>query len=189
MQLLNSGQLSVQTINITRQVLLIWPSSMRIGEREEISLVFEPSEAETPLISQQVETSDVYNHYNLMAEARFEVAGITVSPANPIRESMPAGVPVKFKWQISTDQAGSYDGTMWLSLRFLPLDGSQAIQIPIYIRDMTIRTSSLFGMNEAVAYYLGGAGMVLAGVLVFGDMMKWTRLWMRNRTFKGAKDT
>jgi hypothetical protein len=173
----------------TRQVYLEWPSSMRIGEKEEIALVFEPVETEASSPNQQLESSDIYNSYNIMAEARFEVAGIRVSPANPTRESMPAGQTVKFKWQINTDQVGSYDGAVWLSLRFLPLDGSRASQVPIFIRDVKIQTSSLFGMNETMAYFVGGAGIVLGVMIVIGDMINMVKRLMLKNPTKDSKDT
>jgi hypothetical protein len=182
MQLPSSSQVAIPMMIETRQVLLEWPSSMRIGEKEEIALVFEPVETEVSSPTQQIESSNIYSSYNIMAEARFEVAGIRVFPANPTRVSMPAGQTVKFKWQISADQAGSYNGTIWLSLRFLPLDGTQASQVPIYIHDVRIQTASLFGMNETMAYSIGGAGIVLGMALVFGDMIKWIQLWTRKKT-------
>lgn len=188
MQLPSNGQGSFPYMMASRQVVLEQPISMRIGETELISLVFEPVLTQPSSSSQLMEITYIYDRYNIMAEARYEVAGITLFPANPTRELMPAGQTVKFKWHISTHDSGSYKGTIWLSLRFLPLDGSQAIQIPIYIRDMTIQTTSLFGMNEAIAYFAGGTGIVLAGVLVLGDVIRLMRLWMRKKISKSTKD-
>ena len=162
---------------------------MRIGETEEITLILEPVTGEKSSQTPSLVSTDIYSIYNIMAEARFEVAGVTVNPANPIRESMPSGQTVKFKWQISTDQVGSYDGKVWLSLRLLPLDGSQASEVPIYIRELRLQTTSLFGMNEAMAYFVGGVGVVLSLVIEYGDMISWfKRLVIKNNT-KDAKDT
>jgi hypothetical protein len=178
-QLSSSAQTSIPKMIENRQVVLDWPRSMRIGETKAIILVFEPVENEASSPMQQPESSNMSNNYNIMAEARFEVAGIIVSPANPIRESMPDRQTVKFKWQISTEYVGSYDGTVWLFLRFLPLDGSQAIQVPIFIRDVGIKASSLFGMTETKVYFVGGAGIVLAVIFVFSDMIGLVRRRMR----------
>ena len=170
-------------------MMLDWPSSMRIGEQEEIKLVFEPVDTDASSPNQLPESLNIYNNYNIMAEARFEVAGIRVSPANPTRETMPPGQTMKFKWQISTHQAGSYDGTVWLSLRFLPLDGSQASEVPIFIHEVKIQTSSLFGMNETMAYFAGGSGAVLGVVIIFGDMIAIIRRRTRKITTKYNTDT
>ena len=189
MQLPSSGQVLILSMMEDRQVVLEWPNSMRIGEMEEITLSFEPVHTDALSSNLATEFSDVYDSYNIMAEARFEVAGIKVSPADPTREAMPSGQSVKFKWQVSTDQAGPYDGTVWLSLRFLPLDGSQASQIPIFIREVGIHSSSLFGLNETMTFVLGGVGVMLAAVIIFDDMIGWVKRWMKNKTTKVANRT
>jgi hypothetical protein len=117
----------------TRRVELEWPESIRIGEDETITLDFIQVSPDT--ISQDVPVgyADVYSRYNLMAEGRYDVAGISVVPADPTRESMAAAQPVKFSWNVNSSQAGLYAGTVWLSLRYLPFDGGQASQVPIFI--------------------------------------------------------
>jgi hypothetical protein len=174
-----SIQGSTSTMMEPRQVILEWPKSMRIGETDEIILKFEPVISETGPSNLTVSTFDIYNRYNIMAEARFEVAGIGVIPANPTRESMPAGQTISFKWEIGNDQEGSYIGKVWLSLRLLPLDGGKASQVPVYIQEIKIRTSSLFGLNESITFLLGGVGIVFAAALVYDDLIAWVRKWIK----------
>ena len=114
-----------------------------------------------------------------MAEARYDVAGVNLVPANPTRESMPSGQPVKFSWKVNADQVGSYDGTVWLSLRYLPLDGSQVEQVPIYVREINIRTVSLLRLTESMATILGGVGILVAAILVYDDLIDLVRKWVR----------
>jgi hypothetical protein len=159
----------------TRQAVLEWPKTMRIGEIEEITLIFEPVEGESSSQNLSSVLPELYSIYNVMAEARFEVAGIRMNPTNLTRKSMPVGQAVKFKWEISSDQVGSYKGTMWLSLRLLPLDGSQASEVPIYIHEVQLQTTSLFGMNETMVYIIGGVGIVLSMVIVYSDMIGFVR--------------
>ena len=158
-----------------RQIVLEWPHSMRIGESGEIILKFEPLDGGTDLQNLSNGTIDIYSTNNIMAEARFEVAGITVNPVNPRRESMPAGQTVRFKWEVGTDEEGSYAGTVWLSLRLLPLDGGEAMQMPIYIQQINLKTTSLLGLNESMAYWLGGLGLLLAAALVYDDWIALVR--------------
>lgn len=182
------GRVSIFNMD-TRRVTLEWPKSMRIGETEVITLRFEPEGGTAPASAAQMGGNDIYERYNLMAEARFEVAGVRVEPANPIRESMPRGQVVKFRWQISSSQSGTYDGTVWLSLRLLPLDGSPTSQNPVFIKEITFQAKSLFGMSEAMATILGGVGVVVAGGLVFDDMIRgiWRRI--KKKTTKYSKET
>jgi hypothetical protein len=149
-----------------------------------MTLVFEPVESVSATSDQPAGYSDIYSLYNLMAEVRYDVSVLSVTPANPTRESMPAGQRVKFTWKINAVQVGLYDGTVWLSLRYLPLDGGQASQVPIYIQEVKVQTSSLFGLNKTMAYLLGGVGVVLAAVIVYDDLIAWVRKWMKKKSPK-----
>jgi hypothetical protein len=153
-----------------RIVRLEMPASMRIGDEELIKLRFSPATGQN-LSDGLTEFTDAYTFYNIMAEGRYEVAGMHVDPANPTRESMPAGQPVEFTWKITTDEPAAYEGNIWLSLRYLPLDGSPAIEVPIYAREFTIHTSSLLGMNESQVYLLGGLGILISAVIVYDDII------------------
>ena len=166
----------------TRRVRLEWPEFMRIGDKYTITLDFEqPQEINT---SQPAPTgfSNVYDCCNVMAEARFDVAGIIVDPANPTRESMPPGQPVRFKWKITAEQAGLYRGTIWLSLRFLPLDGSTPIQGPIYVNDIRFDASSFLGLSGGMARIVGWVGVIL-GIFLISDV--WIDL-ARRRNKRGT---
>ena len=178
MQLPSSTLASIPTILETRKVVLEWPGSLRIGDTDVISLVFEPIQNEAVASSAQGKFSDIYNNYNIMAEARIEAAGVRVNPANPTRESMPSGHTVKFKWQVNIEQTGSYQGNVWLSLRFLPLDGSPASQWPVFVRQVDIHAISIFGLSAAWARLLGGVGILLSGLIIFDDMISLIRKWL-----------
>lgn len=175
MALDSNGQATIPSILDTRQVVLEWPTSMRIGDVEVITLIFEPIPSDTTSSIPQGEFTNVYNNYNIMAEARFEVAGISVNPANPTRESMPSGDPVKFNWQIKVEQARYFHGNVWLSLRFLPLDGSHPSQVPIFVREVDIHAASLFRMGGPLARLLGSVGIILGVLIMFDDMISLIR--------------
>jgi hypothetical protein len=159
-----------------RQVRLEWPGSLRIGDYYTVVLDFEQLEESKNTLALLSGFSNVYDCCNVMADARFEVSGINVDPANSTRESMPPGQPVGFKWRINANQAGSYIGTIWLSLRFLPLDGSTPIQGPIYVNDIQIDGSSFLGMSGSIARIVGWVGVIL-GVFLISDV--WINLARR----------
>jgi hypothetical protein len=186
MQLPSAGQEKPQSVQESRQVVLRWPSTLRIGDVYKVTLVFEPMQKETGSPTNTDEFSNIYDEYNLMADARLEAAGISAFPGNRVRESMPPGQPVKFEWQVSSEYTGSYQGNVWLSLRYLPLDGSQASQAPIYVHEVNIRTVNLLGMRGATARILGGAGIILSAALVFNDMIH--RLQKKKLTIIDPKD-
>lgn len=171
----------------SRLVGVEWPTVMRIADRYWMELDFSQLDDGLTQPEQPVGFSDAYDNYNLMAEARFEVAGIRVEPANPIRESMPRGQPLKFKWQLTAYQAGTYNGTLWLSLRFLPLDGKAPIQQPVYVQKISLTATSLFGLTAPQVRWIGGAGIVLGIALIIGDMIALFRS-RKNPARKQAAD-
>jgi hypothetical protein len=155
----------------THELKLEWPATMRIGDINVLELDFKDGPVGATPFKMASELSNAYGRYNLMAEARFEVAGVTVDPANPTRESMPEGQSVKFKWEINSARDGINSGKVWLSLRFLPLDSGTPIQIPIYVGDVKLQTTSLLGLSGPMARIAGGVGVILGLSLIFGDII------------------
>jgi hypothetical protein len=186
MQLPNNEQ-PKQAVLENRQVMVEWPESMRIGEVEEIRLTFEPSEKEGVESSSGIGLSNIYNHYNLMAEGRFEVAGVKVEPANPLRESLPPGQSITYKWRITAEKTGLYTGRVWLSLRFLPLDGKAPTQSPIFVTSINLKLTSLWGISGPAARLLGGL-VIIFGILANIDVMiAWMRKKLSLRTRRNSK--
>lgn len=178
MQVASTGLAEVPTVLEVRQVRLEWLSSMRIGDQAEISLAFEPVQGEILAPTPQGKFSDVYERYYLMAESRLEAAGLQVNPAKPVRESLPAGQTVRFRWQVHGESPGIYQGNVWLSLRFLPLDESPASETLIFVGEVDMHATSLLGMGGPQARMLGGVGIIVGLALSYDviiDLIKWWR--------------
>lgn len=169
MQLKIEGQADTPAILNSRRIELVWPSALRIGDSYTMEMNFEALNDDPPSSAQQQGFLDIYSNYNVMAETSFEVAGLRVEPANPIRESMPPGQGLRFKWKVIADKTGSYDGTIWLSLRFLPLDGSPPSQEPVHVQSIHMQATSLLGMSAPVARLAGGVGVVLGTAFLLAD--------------------
>ena len=175
MQLNVEEQIYAPTILSIHQMRLDWPGTMRIGDTYRMELSFLPAN-ENPVSSAQLSGfSDAYSTYNIMVETRYEVAGIIVDPANPIRESMLPGQPVKFVWELNAEKAGTYDGTVWLSLRYLPLSGAAPSQAPVHVQEIKSTVISLFGISAPMARLTGGVGLILSAVFFGNDMIKFFR--------------
>ncbi len=172
-----------------RQVRLEWPASLRIGDHGVITMIFEPVSSEIFVPNPEGQYLNVYSRYNLMAEGRFEAAGVRVDPANPTRESLPPGQTVKFTWEVNPSDAGSYPGKIWLLLRFLPLKGGQASEVPVFVYDMHIQTVSLFGLSGPLARIMAGAGIILGLLFNYDDMIGVVMRWKRKNNTKDTKDT
>lgn len=175
MRLSSDGSGDVAALLETRQVSLEWPSSMRIGDKYQIQLVFEPAVNDVDQSALQTGHVDAYSRYNLMVEGRIEAAGINLALANPTRESLPPGNAVRFVWEVSVDRLGVYNGTAWLSLRFLPLDGGSPMQVPIYVRPMQMHTTGLFNLSGPMVRMAGSISLSLSAAFGFSDLMSWLR--------------
>jgi hypothetical protein len=164
-----------------RRETLEWPASMRIGDKDTITLAFKVNNGGNPTPDPASEVNaegsngqsltNVFATHSVMVEGRLEVAGMQVEPANPISASLLKGQPVSFKWEVSLPRAGSYECTLWLTLHFLPLDGSEASNQPVYARRIRINGTSLLGIGGPAARLLGGGGVLLSAVVVFDDMI------------------
>jgi hypothetical protein len=185
MQLPNNEQPG-QAVLEPRQVIIEWPESMRIGDVEEIRLTFEPGGKEGVESSSGIEFSNIYNQYNLMAEGRFEVAGVKVEPANPLRESLPPGQSIIYKWRITAQKTGLYPGRVWLSLRFLPLDGKAPTQSPIFVTSINLKLTSLWGISDPAARLLGGLAIIFGILANIDVMIAWRRKKLSQRTRRNS---
>jgi hypothetical protein len=169
----------------SRKVTLEWPSSLRIGDMSTIRLVFEPVAGEVLAPQPDTEYTNVYLNYNLMAEGRLEVAGMSVNPPNPRLESLPAGQTIKFTWQIGAREVTTYPARAWLLLHFLPLKGGAASELPIFVRDLDLRATSLLGLSGPSARPLGTIGIMSSLVMSYDLLINFFKKSQRSPWIQG----
>ena len=71
-----------------------------------------------------VQIPNLYETHRIVAESRLDIAGLDYTPMGDLSEALLPGKPVTFLWSIRPNAVGRYRGTVWLHLRFIPLDGS-----------------------------------------------------------------
>lgn len=157
------------------RVVLEWPETLRIGESGLMTLTFEPAPIRENSQALPATAVSVYTSNNLMAESSFEVAGLQVNPAVPRRESLPEGKSVKQKWQLSTLQSGDYRGSLWLSLRILPLSGGTPSNMPVFIHEVDLHATSLLGVSGLLARVAGSIGLILGLALSYDVMIAFIK--------------
>ena len=187
MQMQAAGAIRGLAVLETRQVTLEWPESLRIGDQGSIDLVFAPVNAGVVAQPPAARFDDVYARYNLMAEGRLEAAGVRVNPADPRRESLPAGQTVKYSWRVSAQKAAIYPANAWLLLRFLPLQGGSASELPVFVHEIEIRETSLLGLSGPAARVVGGIGMLISLALGYDVMISVPRWWSRHKTQRSPR--
>lgn len=177
-----------------RVLSLEYPAVIRVGDTDRVILTLEMDEQGrlTPtaqvggsiIQGEVIETPNVYDTHNLMAEARLDMAGMQAQPSETVSETMLPGQKVVFFWSIRPQEVGKYQGTVWFYLRFIPKDGSPDSRRALSAQLIEIEAVSLFGLKAGPARWLGMFGMVVGAVLGFPlieDALKWMILRLRKR--------
>jgi len=168
-----------------RLLILEWPPKIRVGDSDLIILTLEMDEegnlsataqfADHQVKSTQVQITNLYDTHDVVAQARLDMAGVEYSPKGEISEPMRPGVPVKFSWSVLPRQVGSYRGTIWLHLQFIPLDGGESSRQALSAQVIDIDAVNLFGMAGAPARVVGAIGTIVGVLLSMDKIGGW--LW------------
>jgi hypothetical protein len=181
------GSMSQPAIPESRRLTLEFPLVMRTGDSTRIRLQLEVDEQGniTPtavvegneVTGEVVEIPNLYETHNVIAEARLDMAGMEVQPSGPISESLLQGQPVIFYWSVRPEESGSYEGTVWLHLRFVPKGGGEGSRIPVSVQFLEIEARSFLGfLPGRAARGIGALGSVVGSILGFpfvDELMKW----------------
>jgi hypothetical protein len=162
-----------------------WPPAIRAGESDNISLSLVMDEGGNLTATAQVEGNEVrtepvlipnvYATHNVVAEASLEMAGVTVDPPDEILEPLLPGEPVIFIWSVKPDSVGTFRGTIWVHLRFVPKDGSAESRRVLTAQRIEIRSVNLLGLGGTPARWLGALGSVVGSFLGLDNVLQW--LW------------
>jgi len=179
----NSGTELPSAIPEMRRLVLEWPGVIRIGDSDLVRLVLEIDKDGLPtstavflgneLSSERFEIPNVYETHNILAEARLEMAGVKVAPADLVSQPMQPGDRVEFIWSVKPEGVGTLRGTMWLYLRFIPKDGGQESKSTLAAKTIEVRAANLLGLSGTSARLLGIAGMVVGSFLGLDNLLPW----------------
>jgi hypothetical protein len=131
---------------------------------------------------------NVYDTHNVMAEARLDMAGLAVAPDDLTSLSLRPGETVEFRWNVRAVEIGTYRGTVWLYLRYLPLDGGPESRDALKAMDIEMRTVNFLGIGGPAARLMGVMGVIACGLFGISDLVRGVR-WLRRRVWrKGQHD-
>ncbi len=165
----------------SRRLTLEFPPVMRTGDSTRIRLRLEVDDrggivptavVEGNIVTGEVvEIPDLYETHFVVAEARLDMAGMEVQPPGTISEPLTPGGSVTFYWSVRPEESGTYEGTAWLHLRFIPmitLGGEQESRIPISVQFLEIEAKSFLGFfSGGAARGIGAVGSAIGSVLGF----------------------
>jgi hypothetical protein len=179
----------------TRRLTLEYPPRIRAGDSDVLRLTLEVDETgsitptavvEGNVVSgERIEIPNLYETHHVIAEARFDVAGLDVSPPDLSSQTLAPRQTVRFFWSIHPDEVGTYRGTVWLHLRFVDKVSGEESQTAVSAQIVEIEAVNLFGIPANVVRVAGGAGSVIGSILGFPfleDAVKFVFKRRRRRT-------
>jgi hypothetical protein len=162
-------------INEARLLVLEWPPIIRVEDSNVIRLTLDIDESGSPsppveiggqeVAGEHVSIPDVYDSHHVIAGARLDIGVLQISPNNLIEQPLLSGKKVDYVWHVATNETGTFQGTVWLYLRFLPMDGGDEIQKPLTAQVIEIRSVKMLGLSSNPARLIGSIGILVSALL------------------------
>lgn len=175
-----------------RLLALEYPPRIRAGDADIVRLTLEmdesgnltpTAEVEGNVVSGEViEIPNLYETHHVIVEARFDAAGMQVSPSDLTSQTLAPGQMVRFFWSIRPEEVGVYRGTAWLYLRFVDKVSGEASQRAVSAQIVQIEAANLFGIPPNAVRVAGGVGSVVGAVVgfpFFEDIVRF--IWGRRK--------
>ena len=177
-----------------RFLTLEFPPKIRAGDSDIVRLTLEvddrgnivpTAEVEGNVVTGEViEIPNLYETHHVIAEARFDIAGVEVRPSELISEPIAQGQAAVFFWSVRPQDVGVYRGTIWLYLRFVDRSSAEESQKTVSAQTVEIEATNFLGLSANLARSTGVVGSILGTILglpFFEDIVK---LFLRNRLKK-----
>jgi hypothetical protein len=160
-----------------RRLTLEFPPKIRAGDSDLVRLTLEVDDLGnvTPtaqiggnvVTGQVVEIPNLYETHTVIAETRFDIAGMEIKPADTVSEPLSPGSSVTFYWSIRPPEAGVYQGTIWVHLRFVNKSNGEESRKAISAQILEIEAVNLMGLSGNLARTTGVVGSVVGTVIGF----------------------
>ena len=173
-------------INESRRLTLEFPPTIRAGDSDIVRLILEVDDlgniTPTPqfdgnvITGKIVQIPNLYNSHHVIAESRFDIAGMEIRPAELVSVPLGPGQSATFSWSIRPPEVGVYRGTIWLYLRFVDKRNGEESRITVSAQIVQIEAVNLFGLSGSFARTTGLIGSVIGtviGIPFFEDILKY----------------
>jgi hypothetical protein len=169
-----------------RRLTLEFPPSMRAGDADVVRLTLEVDDLGrlTPtaeiggheVTGEVIEIPNLYETHHVVAEARFDIAGLEIRPTDLISEPLSQGTSATFYWSIRPQEAGIYRGTIWLYLRFVDKSNGEESRKTVSAQIVEIEAVNLLGLSGEFARTTGVVGSIVGTIIgfpFFEDIVKF----------------
>lgn len=168
---------AVPAIPERRSLTLEFPPQIRTGDSDVVRLTLEVDDLGNIVPTAQTEgnvvTGDVievpnlYETHHVIAEAKFDIAGLQISPTEIISQTLIQGQSVTFFWSVRPQEVGVYRGTIWFYLRFVDKVSGEESQKTVSAQIVEIESLNLLGLPANLVRAFGGVGSVVGAVVGF----------------------
>ncbi|MCC6301050.1 MAG: hypothetical protein IT314_17310 [Anaerolineales bacterium] len=177
-----------------RRITLEFPPQIRAGDSDVVRLTLEVDDLGnvTPtaevggnvVTGEVIEIPNLYATHNVIAEARFDIAGMQVSPPGLTSQPLAQGQSVSFYWSILPDGVGVYRGTVWLYLRFVDRVSGEESQKAVSAQPVEIEAVNFLGLSADLARSFGVVGSIAGTIIGFPFLEDIVKFVFRRRRFK-----
>jgi hypothetical protein len=168
---------AVPAIPERRRLTLEFPLEIHTGDSDVVRLTLEVDDLGniTPtaqiegnvVTGEVVEIPNLYETHNVIAEAKFDIAGIQISPTEVISQTLLQGQTVTFFWSVRPQEVGTFRGTVWFYLRFVDKVSGEEGRKTVSAQPVEIEAVNLFGLPAGLARTFGGLGSIIGAVVGF----------------------
>ncbi len=171
-----------------RRLLTVeWPRKMRQGDGDWVRLYIEADETGriTPTVSagghviggQPIHIPNLYETHILSVEAVLQIAGLHVSPAEPVMKRLFPGQPVDMYWTLRADDMGTYRGILQVDLLLMPRESNDISRHPLATHHLEIQVVNFLGLSAFWVRLLGGVSTLVGLILSIPDLLEvWRAL-------------
>ena len=114
-----------------------------------------------------IQFPDLYESHHVVAESRFDIAGVEIQPSDLINVPLEKGQTATFRWSIRPSDVGVYRGTIWLYLRFVDKLNGQESRLTVSAQIVEIEAVNLVGLSGSAARTAGFIGSIVGTVIGF----------------------
>lgn len=174
-----------------RRLTLEFPPRIRAGDSDLVRLTLEVDDlgnmtptaqfGENVVTGEIVEIPNLYNTHQVIAESRFDLAGMEVRPAELVSEALLPGNSVTFIWSIRPPDVGVYRGTIWLYLRFIDKQSGEESRKTLSAQPVEIEAVNFLGLSGEFARTTGIVGSVVGTIIGFPFLEDILRFLFRRR--------
>lgn len=164
-------------INESRRLTLEFPPTIRAGDSDIVRLTLEVDELGniTPtaqfegnvVTGEVIQIPNLYESHHVIAESRFDIAGIEIQPTDLINVPLSEGQTATFRWSIRPPDVGVFRGTIWLYLRFVDKLNGEESRLTVSAQIVEIEAVNLIGLSGSAARTAGFIGSIVGTVIGF----------------------